>query len=194
MSVPYQLQKKYKIRGFSLVYKHIWSLEFLYKRLYEWLKDEGYTDSSRERFMETLFLQRDLGGPKQIWIWWRTDKSHSSFIKFYLNVDFHILGLTKAEVVHEGKKIGTNKGEVEVFITAKMELDPSGEWDNHFLLKNPYIRNWYLNRVYKSQINDAEDALIKDTDRILGAVKQYFQLESFLPEYEEQSFHAPKGQ
>ena len=193
MPPPYVLHKMIPVRGqFSLNYKHVFSLEYLYKRLHGWLGDEGYDNSN---FLEQLYLERaSQNGAKQIWIWWRTTKMYSNFIKFHVNIDYHVLGLTKAEVIHEGTKVGTNKGEVEVFITAWMELDPSRGWDDNFVLKNDLMRNFFLNRVYKAKIEEGEQQLIQDTGRLLGAVKQYMQLEAFLPEYNEKPFAPAKGQ
>ncbi len=194
MADKWVLHKKIKIRSFSLNYKHVFSFEYLYKRLHEWLIDEGYTDSGSDKWIEKFYLERISGnGMKQVWVWWRTDKKFTHFVKFYLNVDFHGLGLTSAEIIHEGSKVKTNKGEVEVFITAHMELDPDKNWEKSWLLKNEWLRHFYINRIYKQKIDEAEQQLIKDTTRLLGAIKQYFQLESFLPEYAERPFHPAKG-
>ncbi len=81
-----------------------------------------------------------------------------------------------------------------MFVTAKMQLDPAKEWNKNFFLKNKYIQNFYLNRIYKQRIEQAEEALVKDAARFLGAVKQYFQLESWLPEYATKPFHPAKGE
>ncbi|HII72504.1 TPA: hypothetical protein HA265_07145, partial [Candidatus Woesearchaeota archaeon] len=190
MPPPYELHKKKMVKFVSLNYKHVFSFEYLYERLHEWLIDEGYMTTSDDKWIEKLYLERVSGnGAKQIWVWWRTDKMWpGGFIKYYFDIDFHVLGLTSAEIVHEGNKVKTDKGECEVFVTAYMEIDPSKGWDTNILLKNEYLRNFFLNRIYKAKIEEAEDNLIKDTSRLLGAVKQYFQLESFIPEYAEKPF------
>jgi hypothetical protein len=118
----------------------------------------------------------------------------NNFFKYYLDVDFHALNLKNDSIVVDGTKVDTNKGEVEVFITARMELDPKGDWDKHFFLKNKMIQNFYLNRIYKERVEQQEDELVKDCARLLGAVKQYFQLESWLPEYTGKPFHPAKGE
>ncbi len=195
---PFKLTSPWKVRQFSLNFKHVFSLEYLYKRIHEWLVEEGYCMGG-DNWIEKLYLERvDSGGGKQIWIWWRTDKMYppmgAKFFKFYLDVDFHVLNLKNEEIVVNGKKVKTNKGECEVFVTAKMEIDPAGEWEQNFILKNRYIQKFYLNRMYKSQIEKAEDMLVRDAARLLGAIKQYYQLESWLPEYAEEAFHAEKGE
>lgn len=197
MAPPYKLQEPWNVRPmFSLNFKHIFSIEYLYKRLHEWLIEEGYCTASSDKWIEKLYLERiSSNGGKQIWIWWRTSKTYSNgFFKFYLDIDFHALNLTSHEIVVEGTKVKTNKGETEVFITPKIELDPAGDWNKNFFLKNPWIQNFYLNRIYKDKIEQAEQELVKDSSRLLGAIKQYFQLESWMPEYAGPSFHPKKGE
>ena len=200
MPPPYELGKKWTVRSFRFNYKDIFSLEYLYKRVHEWLIDEGYVKDGGgpggDYWMENLFLERDLGGgAKQLWIWWRTEKSPYStpFFKFYMDVDFHVLGLLPYEIVVDGQKVKTNKGEVDMFVTIRMELDPGKQWNKNFILGNKYIQNFYVNRIYRRQIEAVENEAIRDAARLLGAVKQYFQMESWVPEYAGKPFHPEKG-
>ncbi|NQU78526.1 hypothetical protein HQ545_02030 [Candidatus Woesearchaeota archaeon] len=197
---PFEIGKQYVVRSFSLNFKHVFSLEYLYKKLHEWLIEEGYTKDGTgdgdDSWMEQLYLERVGGdGSKQIWIRWRTSKNYAnSFFKLYLDIDYHILGMKKHEIVAKGTKVGTNKGEVEVFVTAKMAIDPDKTWDKSFIMKNKRLQYVYLNRIYKQRIEEVENELVRDSARLLGAIKQYFQLESWLPEYAGQSFHPEKGE
>ncbi|MBN1544664.1 hypothetical protein JW898_04330 [Candidatus Woesearchaeota archaeon] len=200
MPPPYELKKPWVVRQFSLNFKHIFSFEYLYKRLHEWLIEEGYCEDSSgdrgDKWIEKMYLERiSSNGARQIWVWWRVDKPYANdFFKFYLDIDFHGLNLKNEQIVVDGTKVDTNKGEVEVFITAKIELDPKGDWEKNFVLKNRWIQNFYLNRIYKDRIEQVENELVRDGARLLGATKQYFQLESWLPEYAAQPFHPKKGE
>jgi hypothetical protein len=197
---PYALQEKWTVRQFSLNFKHVFSIEYLYKRVHEWLLEEGYcsVDSGpkSDKWMEKMYLERISGNNmKQIWVWWRSDKPYDNpFFKIYLNVDFHVLGLQDHEIVVNNQKIKTNKGEVETFITARLQLDPSGDWDKNFLLRNKYFQKFYLNRIYKKKIEQVENEVVRDAARLLGAIKQYFQMESWLPEYAGPGYHPAKGE
>ena len=198
MPPPYAIGQMQTIRQFSLNYKHVFSMEFLYKRLHEWLVEEGYTGESgmgkKDIYMENLYLERmQTATAKQIWIWWRPFKEWSRLIKFRLDVDFHGLFIEPHEVVVNNKKVKINKGEIEVFITARMIVDQKKEWDDHFFLKHKFLQDFYLNRIYKKKMEQAEAQIVKDSARILGAVKQYLQLESWLPEYSARPFVPEKG-
>lgn len=196
----YVLNKRIPVRRSRIVYKHVFSMAYLYKRCRDWLVEEGYVvDGSKDngdRWMEKLYLERIAGnGAKQIWIWWRTSRNYpNAFCKFYLDLDFHILGLTSQEIVVRGTKVKTNKGEAEITIIAGMELDPAGEWNKNFILSNSYLQKFFLNRIYKRRLQSFEDELVRDVNRLLGAIKQYFQLESWVPEYTGEPFDPAKGQ
>ncbi len=192
---PFVLKKQWVVRQFSLNFKHIFTFEFIYKRVKEWLETEGYCSEGAD-WIEKLYLERiDTGGGKQIWVWWRTHKPYANdFFKFYLDIDYHVLQLKPHEIMVNGTKVKTNKGECEIFITAKMELDPSGSWNKNFFLKNKWLQKFYLNRMYKDRIEAVENELIRDSARLLGAVKQFYQLESWLPEYAGEGFHPPRGE
>ena len=191
--------KKVQLRETRLNYKHIFSMEFLYKRVREWLIHEGYIEESSDfvhgdKWMERIYLERiGANGAKQIWIWWRTFKDPNPYIRFHLDVDYQCLNLQKSEIVHEGTKVGTNKGEVEFFVRAWIEIDPNKAWSKNFFLSNPTTMNWFLNRVKKNFIEQNERMLLRDYDRLVEAGKQYFQIESWLPEYTGKPFHPVKG-
>lgn len=194
---PYELGKEITVKTGNLTYKHIFSMKYLYKRMHEWLVDEGY---GPEKWKEKLYLERhNATGMKEIWVFWRTNKAYqehqgsNSFFKFVMNVDFHALNLANHEVVIDGSKVKTHKGEITISVTSKLVIDPDNTWANSFIMKNEYLQNWFINRIYKSRIEAVENELVSDTARFLGAVKQYFQLESWHPEYADKPFHPAKG-
>ena len=146
--------------------------------------------------MEKLYLEQvSNNGMKNMWVWWRCEKNpEGPYFRYYLNVDFFCLALSAHEMVANGKKIKTNKGEVTVYITAKMAIDPDEKWKKGTFTQSKYLQKFFIDRVYKQKIEEMEDGLVKDTARLLGAVKQYFQLESWLPEYTGEHFHPKKGE
>jgi hypothetical protein len=202
MTIPYPvpLNKPWMVRKQQLTFKHIFSMQYLYQRIRDWLNEEGYSSDSyggdADKWMEKLYLERvDGKGAKQVWIWWRVKKHYAnSFFTFYLDMEYHLLNLQTHEIVVEGQKVKTNKGECEFTVTSKMALDEEGGWDKNFILRNDLLRRFFLGRVYKKRIEMVEDELVKDVSRLIGAVKQYYQLESWIPEYKGPGFQPAKGQ
>ena len=111
-----------------------------------------------------------------------------------MDIDFHCINLMTEEIVVEGTKVKTNRGEVDCLIHTRMELDKDGEWKKNFFLKNKWLQKFYHDRIYKDRIEQVEEELIRDGARLLGAMKQYFQLESWLLEYAAPPFHPKKGE
>ena len=175
-------------------YKDVFSLKGLYKVVRFWLCEEGYASlDDSDKWMEKLYVERIFaGGARQIWIWWRTHKDIDSKFRFIINVDYHLLGLVNTEIMYEGKKMKTNQGEVDVEIYAFLQFDPKGEWDNHFILSQPMVKKWWMNKAYKDQINKKAEMLYKEAYKLQSAIKQYLDLKAFLHEYRGEPFQPVK--
>lgn len=195
MAGPWYIGEKKVVRKFSIKYKDVFSMRYLYRRVHEWLMEEDYWSEKSSQWGEKLYLERISGnGNKELWIWWRSSKNYTqSFFKFYMDIDYHVLDLKDKEIVVDGKKVKTHDGEVEVLVTASIQLDPDKSWNKNFILKNFYLQNFFLNRIYKTRIVQAENQLIEDAAKLLGAVKQYLQLESWVSEFTRRPFHPAKG-
>jgi len=84
---------------YSMVFKGEFDFVMLYKVVRDWVLENGY---GPDKWLETLYLQRDAGGASEHWIWWRTEKKINSYFKYRLNVDFHTLGLKKVDFFQGG--------------------------------------------------------------------------------------------
>ncbi|MBT7902410.1 hypothetical protein HN587_01005 [Candidatus Woesearchaeota archaeon] len=175
-------------------YKDVFSVKGLYKMVHFWLVENGYCNDSNDKWIEKLFVERvSNNGMKEMWMWWRTDKSTDSMFKFYFNVDFHFLGITTTEIMYEGKKFKSNSGEIDLEFFTFIEFDPSGKWDDHFILSNSLVKNWWRNKAYKDQFDKKAEELYKDAYRLHSAISQYLDLKAFLHEYQGKPFHPKKG-
>ena len=183
--------KEYSIGDtFSMVYNGYFSMSLLYKLVRSWILENGY---GPDKWMEELYLQREAPIGTEHWIFWRTSKKINSFITYKINVDFHTLGMNKSEMVNEGKKVKTDKGEVEVFFTPILTVDPDEKWKNAWWFKYPAVQQWWLKRFYRIEIDKHEELVIKDAYRLQGIIKQYLDLKGFLREYAGEPFHPIKG-
>ncbi|MBT5022332.1 hypothetical protein HOK51_02795 [Candidatus Woesearchaeota archaeon] len=188
------MAKPQQVIKLRVTYKDVFSVKGLYKVLRQWLAEEGYCGlDSTDKWIENLYVERiGANGGKEIWIWWRTSKEVDGNFKFILNVDFHLLNMQPSEIMHEGKKMKTDVGEVDVEFYAFLQFDPKGEWDDHFFLSNPLVSKWWLNKAYKRSIDKKAEELYKDAYRLQSAMKQYLELKAFLHEYTGKPFHPYK--
>ncbi|MEK6984582.1 MAG: hypothetical protein AABX33_08455 [Nanoarchaeota archaeon] len=179
------------IPEFRVKYSDVFSLRNLYIMLHEMLLEEGWRGLEGERDhedIETLYseniYQRGIHrGGKELWFWWRTEKfsegKYSGYLLNKLDIDTHIVYLQNVEVVHQGKKMTAQKGEIEMFFRARIESDYKGEWDEHKFLR--YIKPIYEKRIIHNEIEKREKELWRDAYRIQGKIKQFLQLRTFIP-------------
>src|SRR3989339_1305725 len=96
-------------------YKDVLDFKAFYEALHEWLLENDWKDvEDKLDHWETYYGERvDRNGSKEIWILWRPvkDAKDSKYLKYYLDFNFHCLGMSKVEVVKEGQKMKIDKGE-----------------------------------------------------------------------------------
>ncbi|MBI2653115.1 hypothetical protein HYX00_06620 [Candidatus Woesearchaeota archaeon] len=181
-----------KIPEFKIKYSDVFSLRNLYIMLHEMLLEEGWRglqDAGDHEDIETLYsenvYQKGIHrGGKELWFWWRAQKfpegKYSSYLKNFLDIDAHVVYLQTVEVVHQGKKMNVQKGEIEMFFRARIESDYGPEkWENHWFLK--YMKPIYEKRIIHAEIEKREKELWRDAYRIQAKIKQYLQLRTFTP-------------
>jgi len=180
------------IPEFKVKYSDVFSLRNLYIMLHELLLEEGWRgpDSDPDHAdIETLYsenvYQRGIHrGGKELWFWWRAFKypegKYSGYLRNLLDIDAHVVYLQNVEVVHQGKKMTAQKGEIEMFFRARIESDYLREkWENHWFLK--YMKPVYEKRMIHAEIEKREKELWRDAYRIQAKIKQYLQLRTFIP-------------
>jgi hypothetical protein len=127
----------------------------------------------------------EASGVKEMWWWWRLQKLpvKNSYYKYHLDLDFHIIGLTPAEVMRDGQKLKADKGEIEISANAFLEFDVEGKWSNHPFLKT--FNELFPKRIFKKELyEDHKLELYREVYTLHAFMKRWFKLKSFLP-YEE---------
>lgn len=173
-----------KITSFVLGYKDVFSLEKLITLIHEWLVEEGYATRDDEKFGEVFYLQKDnpVAG-NEYWIRWRLEKTpfQTKLWKYLLDIDIHVLGLKKVELVAGGKKLEADKGKVEIAADFGLLLDPQN------LLEAPVIKPFkmlVLKGFLKAQFSKHKEAVFTDAQRLQDMLKSYLRLETYLTEKE----------
>lgn len=180
--------KRINAAKFSVKVEDVYDLKSLYKVIKEWLDEENYYDEyGDEKFREKLYLDRTTKGGKELWIWWRTIKypegvkEKTGYVRYLIDINYHVLGMNKVEVMNKGKKIKLDKGEVEVMITADLELDYRKEWEKHGLLRN--FIDLFQRRIYKKELETHKTLLYKEAYRLQALIKRYLEAKGlFSPE------------
>jgi hypothetical protein len=180
---------------FSVKYKDVFSLKNLYIMMHELLLEEGWhgfegqeADTSAHSDIETLYsenvFQKGIHqGGKEMWIWWRGQRHHegrrSDYFLDTLDLDWHCAYMEEREIVHQGKKIKTQWGEIEMFFRGRIMSDMGHAWEKSWLLK--YLKPIYQNRIMYAHIEKREKDLWRDLYRIQSKVKAYLKLRTWMP-------------
>ncbi|HLC50663.1 MAG TPA: hypothetical protein VJI97_04530 [Candidatus Nanoarchaeia archaeon] len=179
------------IPEFKLKYSDVFSLRNLYLTMHEMLLEEGWLgpDGDPEHadieklYSENVYQRGIHRGGKEIWIWWRAEKfpegKYSSYFKNFLDIDAHIVYLQNVEVVHQGKKMNVQKGEIEMFFRPRIEMDWQHQWEKHWFMK--HIKPIYEKRIVHAEIDKMEKELWRDSYRVHAKLKQYLNLKNFVP-------------
>jgi len=151
----------------------------------------GWTDlEDNTEHYETFYLEKiDTGGIKELWIKWRPQKipEENSYYRYWLDFDIHCVGLKNIDTVKEGKKLKVQQGEIEMYVTAYMDLDYQGQWSSHPILK--FFNKLFPNRIFRKELFDKhKKELYREAYELQNWIKQWFKLKTYLPYAEKKSF------
>ncbi len=173
-------------------YKDIFDLKAFYETLHEYFMDLGWNSTEGDPpgdHWETFYGEKiDGGGAREIWIRWRLvkDAPDTSFIRYYLDLDFHVIALLKAEVVRDGQKLKVDKGEVELNIRAYVDPLYKKQFENSFILKQ--IKDLFTKRVYRRTLEQRKKELYQEVYALQNFIKQWFKMKRYLPYEESKAF------
>lgn len=168
-------------------------LKNLYKLIHDWLSEESFVDIYGEDVNpEIFYFEKILGsGAKEHRILWRCYKipAKSQYYRYFLKINFLTINMKSIEVMHQGHKMKTDRGDLIINIEAYLQLDYNERWRKNPLLKN--FDRLFRNRIYKAQIESYKTDLYKMTYRLQNIIKQYLKLKTL---YEMPTpFHPEKG-
>ncbi len=166
----------------ELTYENVFHYKTIYQHLHEWFLREGFTDVDGDSdHWETLYWERvNQGGAKEHHIWWRMlriprgENPSNPFVIHFVKLNFQALGMKTVEASFKGKRLKTNKGELNLRLKALVVVDPYKKFRNHWLLKH-YMK-FLLTHVYKDRLFREEATLKKDVEGIINRFKQYMQM------------------
>ena len=95
------------------------------------------------------------------------------------------------EVMHENRKLKANIGELKFDVSAKLVVDPKGEWNKNAFVK--HFQELWKKRIYKDKISKHKEELREEAEALLDAAKKYLDLKGFLLEQEQEPFYESKS-
>jgi hypothetical protein len=145
-----------------------WNYNEVYEMLYGWLKDHGYG------VKETSYKEKISGGSKEINISWKAGRGVTDYFKYEITLEWHIMGLKDAEVEVEGKKVKTNKGELEIAIKAFLVKDYESRWEDTPFYK--FMRGLYENYIIRTTLEEYEGGIGDDGEALVAELKSFLRM------------------
>ena len=177
----------------TIIYRDVFHMKGLYEMMHDWLVEYGYKDNNGDDgdAFEAFYWERRKPGTsaKDFNIWWRLKKEISPWWTYFLNVDFVGIHIGNTEVMHEGKKVKLNDGELDLFITPYYVLDYNKMWKGGTIF-DPFLRPLRL-RMIKKDFSWHKKEMEEDARKLQMLVKDYFDLKQFM--HRGENFHPKKG-
>ena len=174
-------------------YKDIFDIKAFYQFMREYLKVNGWTDEElggTSETWESYYGERiDQKGAREIWFLWRLvkDPSGSPMIRYYLDIDFHCIGIVPTEVIVDGKKLKANKGEVEMKMWAYVQEKFKSDFKKHWLLAP--LTELFTERIYDQAVYQRKKEFYQELYTFTSYIKQWFKMKRYLPYEEHKQFY-----
>ena len=123
---------------------------------------------------EKVYSEKTKGDKKEIDVTWLAKRKVSDYFRFQIKMDIKILAMSEIEVVKDGIKVKTNKGDFEMKIFAFLEKDYENRWENTAFLR--FLRGIYDRYIVKSTLEGYEAQVSKEALDLADQAKAYFSL------------------
>jgi len=137
--------------------------------MFDWFKTNGY------KLKEDVYNEKIQSNGKEVIAKWKAEKKVTDYFKYQIQADWHILGMTDAEVEIDGKKKKTNKGEVEIAFKGNIIRDYEKRWEDGPFWK--FLRSVYEKYVIRASVDEYEDDLEDDVKEVISDLKAFLKLE-----------------
>lgn len=106
----------------QIKYSGEFDYESLYQSVYNWFKRKGY-------LVAETYKHKMTSSGAEVESTFKGDKKVTEFMKFKIEVEIKIWGLSEFEAMKEGKKQKLNKGRLAITFSWKLVLDYNSRFD-----------------------------------------------------------------
>ena len=162
------MSEELDVVSMSVKHKGIFDMTELYQNIKTWLDYKGFGDHENS-FREQKYTERIQGEDKQLEIKWKAEKIINSYFSHIIEITFFVTGLKSIEIEEEGKKIGTNVGNIVIKFKAKVVLDRQGKW-------NSFFKSIYDKFIIRERIEENQNELYGKIYSLYNEVKTYLNM------------------
>ncbi len=140
-----------------------WTYKEIYDMAFGWMRDKSYL------LKEDLYNEKLLASGKEVIIRWTAMRKVTDYFMFEIKLDWHILFMKDAEIEVDGKKVKTNKGEVEIVFRGNIVKDYEKRWEDKPIWK--FLRGVYEKHIIRETIDQFEDDLEDEVKELVSDIK-----------------------
>jgi hypothetical protein len=163
------MAEKDKIFDGKIKQSGIFDFKELYSFAYDWLSDQGYGITER------AYGEQVTGDSKKVDITWEAKKKVSDYFKFFIKMDWQLLGLKSIKVKKDDKEISMNSGSVEIKFKAFIIKDYENRWEEQPFWK--FLRGVYDRYVIRTRIDEYEDKIRAELGELIAQIKSFLAIE-----------------
>jgi hypothetical protein len=145
-----------------------WTYKELYHAVFHWLREHNY------KIFEELYNEKLKSNGKEVIIKWRCERKITDYFKYQQRIDWHIIGMKDADVEIDGKKISTQKGEVEIIFIAELIKDYERRWEDKPFWK--FLRSVYEKYVVRETLEQYEDEVRDELKEMITEIKSFLRI------------------
>jgi len=172
------MSKKEEIPVATVRYRGLFDFSGLYNSMADWFKHYRYV------LHEEMYKHKvpSPSGAEQELSWW-AEEEVNEFIKFRMEVEFHLWDMTEIEVVKDGKKKQLTNARIEIKLKAVLIHD----WQDRFEQSKftRMLRSLYWSVIYRREATGFwTDMIYYRTLGLQAHIKQYLDLQTKWHAYE----------
>ncbi len=164
-----------EVARFELEREDVMKFKPLYEALHDYLFENGFVHPlTEDDKYEDLYWERwTPSGAKEQHIWWRfIKKTNSPYVRYFIELNFQSLNVTKAEVAYKGRKVGAEKNDLIFRGRAFLQWDIDNKLQNSIF---EAIKKVFFNRLYVEEIDQHKVELSLIAGRLQTMIKGYFE-------------------
>lgn len=154
----------------KIKYVGIFNFRNFYEFSFNWLTNEVGLILIEDEYEEKL-----SGNSKDIKVKWTGKAELAEYFHYDIKIEFRVRFLTEVEVVQDGVKTKTNKGEIKIDVKSFLVKDPEGQFETSGTMK--IWRGIYEKFIIPSRVKQYEDKLIEDSNEYISQAKAFLDLE-----------------
>ncbi len=151
----------------------------IYEALHDFLYELGFKHPhSKDDKFEDLYWERWVpSGAKEQHIWWRMRRDINPYIRYFIELNYQTLNVTKNEVAYKNKKVNLEKNDLILRLRAFVQWDV----EDRFETLGGKIKKVFFHRVYMDELEQHKVELQRTVQRIQGLIKGFAEQSHDLP-------------